>query len=256
MKISGTERALPNEKIILNISIMKESISKVILYLSDSLSLKFSYNYDLDKKFFSKKKIIFEVSKFKFENNLTLGFISEQLEDSEKYAHIKIEALDIKENVKEMSIFDIEIIKPEIEIEIEQGEIQDQLFIKLEKKNNEITAFFEGLDLSAVDYYSEDPVKIKVIHFSEEEYVENLDKIPIIFDIDTAIKEIIIFSNNKVKLKISARYRDILGNKYESNKASIILKPPGTEIEKEEFITNPIFNAVGFEMSLAADAST
>jgi hypothetical protein len=255
MKILGKERALAKEPIILNISLLKEGIANVKLTLSESLSLLTTYNYDLERNFFSKKEILFEVSKFNFENNLALGFISEKLDDTKEHASIKIEALDIEKSIKEMSVFDIEILKPEIHVKITSRNKEGQMNIKLEKRNNEITTYFEGLEISAIDFQTKQKVKVNIVRFSEEEYVDNLDNIPIIFDIETAIKEIVIFSNNKIELTIHACYRDLLGNDYESNKATIKLKPPKESLEEEEFITNPIFNTVGFEMPAIAMAS-
>ena len=255
MKISGKERALANERIVLNISLLKEGIANVKLTLSESLSLITTYNYELERKFFSKKEILFEVNKFKFENSLALGFISEKLDDTQDFASIKIEALDIEKNVKEMSVFDIEILKPEINVEITSRNKEGQFNIKLEKRNNEITTYFKGLEISAIDFLTKEKVKIKILHFSEEEYVENLDDIPVIFNIETAIKGIIISSNNKIELTIYACYHDLLGNDYESNRATFGLEPPKESLEEEEFITNPVFNTIGFEMPAIAMAS-
>lgn len=255
MKISGKERALAKEPIVLNISLLKEGIANIKLTLSESLSLITTYNYELEKKFFSKKEILFEVSKFKFENSLALGFISEKLDDTRDYASVKIEALGFEKSVKEMSVFDIEILKPDIYVEITSENKEGQFNIKLEKRNNEITTYFKDIEISAVDFQTKEKIKIEILHFSEEEYVENLDNIPIIFDIKTAIKDIIIFSNNKIELTIYACYNDLLGNDYESNKATFGLEPPKESLEEEEFITNPVFNTIGFEMPAIAMAS-
>ena len=103
--------------------------------------------------------------------------------------------------------------------------------IKLEKKNIEITTFFKNLKVSCIDHNSKKDVNVKIIRFSEDEYVENLDKIPIIFDIDTAIKEIIIHSNSTVELSVQACYNDLKNNEYESNKATIILRPIAERIK-------------------------
>lgn len=247
MKISGTERALPGEKIFLNISVLKEGISRVLLDLSPELRLFATFNYDLHKKNFSQKKLTFELKDFKFENNLTLGFLSKKLENDHKYTSIEIKAMDIENNLKEMSIFDIEILKPEINVEIAPGENPDELFIKLEKVNK-ISTYFRDLNVSAIDLNKKKIVKVDSVRFSEEEFVDNLDKIPIIFDIDSAIKKIIIHSNSSVELSLHARYYDTLSNEYESNKATIILHPFVEELEEKEFITVPIFNTIGFEL--------
>ena len=255
MKISGTERALPMEKIVLNISLLKTGISKLFFSLSPSLRLIKAYNYDLEKRYFFKKIITFEVSKFKFENNLALGFLFENEESKDINAYIEVKALDMEENIKEMSIFDIEILKPEIHINIASENEPEKLNIELEKRVTEITTYFKGLKISAIDQNTKNDVKVEIIRFSEEEYIENMDKIPIIFDIDSAIKEIIIYSNSTVKLNIQACYSDLLNNEYESNKSTIILQP-NIEIQEEEFITTPIFNTIGFESPGIAIAST
>lgn len=256
MKILGTERALVGEKIVLNISILKNGISKVLLSLSNSLRLIETFNYDLHKKYFSQKVLSFEISNFKFGNNLTLGFLSEKLEPESSNASIEIKALDIEENVKEMSIFDIEILKPEINVDITSGEKPEEYIIKLEKKNTEITTFFETLKVYCIDHNSKKEVNAEIIRFSEDEYIENLDKIPIIFDIDTAIKEIIIHSNSPVELSVQACYHDLKNNKYESNRATIVLQPIAERIKEEEFITTPIFNTIGFEFPEMAMATS
>lgn len=247
MKISGTERALVGENILLNVTLLKNGISNIIISLSPSLKLKKTYNYELDKKYFSKKTISFEIDKFSFENNLTLGFLSEKLEEEENIASIEIKAFDVGENLKEMSVFDIEILKPEISIEIKSGNEPEDLNIKLEKKFYEITTLFTGLQVSAKNYNTKQKIKVEIVRFSEEEYIENLDKIPILFDIDTAIKSIIIHSNSTVELSLHACYHDLLGTEYESNKATIIIDPIKEEYEEEEFVTTPIFNTIGFE---------
>ncbi|HEC37545.1 hypothetical protein LCGC14_2133890 [marine sediment metagenome] len=256
MKISGTERALVGENILIHISLLKNSISNILISLSSSLKLIKSFNYNLDRRNYSKNVISFEVSKFNFENNLTLGFKSEKLNSEEYQASIEIKALDIEENVKEMSIFDIEILKPEIHIEITHGNKPEDLNIKLEKKINEVTTFFKDLNVSAKDYITKKNVKVEIIRFSEEEYIDKMDDIPILFDIDSAIKKIIIHSNSTIELNIKACYHDLFDNNYESNEATIILQPIVEKTKEEEFITTPIFNTIGFETPGIAMASS
>jgi len=256
MKISGTERALVGEPIVLYMSLLKNGISKILISFSSSLRLTKAFNYELDKRSFFKKTISFETSKFMFDNNLTLEFVSKKPGSGEFNASIHIKALDIEENVKEMSVFDIEILKPEIHIDITQENEPENLNIKLEKKISEITTFFKGLKVSAKDYITKKDVKVEIIRFSEEEYVENLENIPIIFDIDSAIKEIVIHSNSTVELNMHACYYDLLNNEYESNKAIIVLQLIVEKYKEEEFITTPIFNAIGFESPGIAMASS
>ncbi len=255
MKISSTERALVGENIIVNISLLKSGISNILVSLSSSLRLIKSFNYDLGRREYSKNIISFEVSKFNFKNNLTLGFKSEKLDSDEFQASIEIKALDIEENVKEMSVLDIEVLKPDIYIEITKGNNPENFNIKLEKKSIEITTLFKDLEVSAKDKATKKEVKLDIIRFSEEEYIERMDDIPILFDIDTAIKEIIIHSNSTIELKIKARYYDLLGSDYESNEATIILEPTKEKIKEEEFTTTPIINTIGFEGPGVAMAS-
>lgn len=248
MKISGKERALPKEKITLNISMLKNGVFKLRLLLDESFSLIKSYNYDLEPIYFSKKNIEFEISRFQYKNHLTLSFISEKLEDNNEYATIQIEALDVRNEIKEMSKFEVAILKPEIKVSIFHiEEKEDNINIKIEKKNSEIGAYFKGLAFCVKDYYKNEDVDFKINHFTEDEYIDKLDKIPIIFDIETAIKSILIFGNEPVKLIIYAKYNDSLGNEYESNKASIVMKPISEEIEGKEMTTIPVFETIGFD---------
>lgn len=253
--ISGTERALMGERIILNISILREGISKILLSLNNSLRLVNTFNYELDKKSYNKRNLLFEVSKFDFKNHLVLGLILEKNDQEANIASVEIKALDVEEKIKEMSIFDIEILKPEIHIEISTGDKPENFNFKLEKKNAEISTFFKGLEISAVEINTKKPVKVEIIHFSEEEYIDNLDKIPVIFDIDNAIKDIIIHSNSTIELEAYACYFDQLNNEYNSNKSTIIMKPL-QDLDEEEFTTSPIFNTIGFETPQLAVASS
>ena len=248
MKISGKERALPKENITLNISILKSGIFKLRILLDESLSLIKSYNYDLKPYYYSKKKIEFEISHFQYKNHLTLGFSSEKSEENKDYVTIQIEALDVRNEIKEMSKFDIFILKPEITVNMtSKREKENEINIKIEKKNSEVGAYFKGFAFDVKDYHTNKDVKFKINHFTEDEYIDQLDIIPIIFDIDTAIKNILIMGNKPVKLIIYAKYNDRLGNEYESNKASIIMEPISEEVEENEITTIPIFDTVGFD---------
>lgn len=255
MKISGKERALPKEKIVLNISMFRSGIFKLRLLLDESLSLFKSYNYDLEPIYFSKKKIEFEISRFQYKNHLTLGFRSEKPVEDKEYVTIQIEALDVRNEIKEMSKFEVAILKPEITVSMTSiRERENDINIKIEKKNSEVGAYFKGLAFDVKDYYTDEDVDFKINHFTEDEYIDELDKIPIIFDIDTAIKSILILENKLVKLIIHAKYDDSLGNEYESNKASITLEPLSEEIVGNEITTIPIFETFGFD-SLPLEAA-
>ncbi|MHA1251735.1 MAG: hypothetical protein ACTSRP_17225 [Candidatus Helarchaeota archaeon] len=246
----GTERALPKEPIVLNITLLKEGIVKIRITLSKSIQLRKTYNYDLERKEIIKKEISFEVSKFKFENNLALLFSSEKLDDSENKASIKIEAVDIENKVKEMSIFEIEILKPLISVKLRKGNKPNQLEIEIKKEDREVGAVIKKFEFSAFDVETNHPVKINVIKYSLEEFIANIDDIPIIFDWKVAFKEIVINSIKPIILSMKAIYMDSLGNEYSSNTARITLKPAmirEVARERREIVANPIFNAIGFE---------
>ena len=134
MKISGTERALVGENIMLNITLLKNGISNLLISLSSSLRLVKTLNYALDKSLFSRKVITFEVSKLKFEKNLTLGLVSEKLNSEEDHASIEIKALDIEENVKEIFVSLDTAIKDSINAFKEVEEAEKKLILILKKE--------------------------------------------------------------------------------------------------------------------------
>lgn len=254
MKISGTERVLPKEKIILNISLLKEGIAMLRLSLSKSLVLKIAYNYELEKWLPHKKDFNFDVSRFNFEDNLALAFISEKLKNSDENASIKIEALDIESNVKEMSIFDIEILKPLIHVGLRPGDEPGELKIKVEKKERLIAAKFQNFEFSAEELTTSESVRVSVERYTLEEFIENIDNIPAIIDMNSAFKRIIIDSHEPILLYMKVLYSDALGNIYKSNKAQIKLYPVLDEeatLPEREIIANPIFQTIGFEAPLA-----
>lgn len=254
MKISGTDKALPKEKILINISLLKEGIIKLRLKLSKFLHLKKAYNYDLNHKALLKKEFIFEVSKFKFKNNLALAFYSDKIKDLSENVSIKIEALDIENNIKEMSIFDIEILKPVVQVDLFSGKNPGEIKIKIEKKDSVIGASFKEFNFSAIDTGTGKKIKIFLERYSLEEFIENIDSIPMIIDWKAAFKRIIINSDKPIKLCMKVLYSDVLGNEYKSNKASIELSPVINKEAirpKNEIIANPIFQTIGFELPLA-----
>ncbi|MBD3211244.1 MAG: ArsR family transcriptional regulator [Candidatus Lokiarchaeota archaeon] len=222
--LNGTSNVLPNEIIPLCINVINENVFKLILTFSDSVSLKNALNYNIKRKDSLQKIITFYTKDFEFKNNLGLLLLSEQPHEDERVC-IKVEAFNDLDEKIQMEIFDINILKPDIEINLDYDTQAHSLQIELNKLDNIVGVSFEKLEISAMDVNSHKEVKVDIRKFKTEEYLSNLDIIPKIFNEKNAIKEFIIKSHEEVILKMWVNYRDKIGNEYNSNVASIQLKP-------------------------------
>lgn len=254
LRILGSNKVLPGESFILNVSALNENIKKLEVNFSYSIKLVLAYNYDLTRKDYLKKDLTFDTSKFKFKNNLSLKLKSDKLEENEVKAFVKIRALNQENKIIDSEIFGIDIIKPIIHLNLLKGTSSNELKIELKKVDSTTGANFKGFEFNAKDLITNKPVKIRIVKFTLKEYIENLDFIPLIFDWNTIFKKIIFESTSQILLSMNAVYTDILGNEYRTNVTEITLNPAITKLAKKsekEFTANPIFYTVGFEPALA-----
>lgn len=257
ISIKGVERALPGEKILINIAVHDENVVKIRVSLSKLLSLRRALNYDVDMTLLSKKELDFYVSEFILKNNLALDLASEKPEKVNEEALVKVTAFNEQQEVIDVVEYSIIILRPLVEFTMTHGKEKGRLKIKLEQREPLITTFFEGFIITARDLESNAHIEVEIKRFSISEYITHLDEIPLIFDIDHAIKEILIFSDHPIILQVRVLYSDICKNQYESNVSEIELDPAtGFEYvpEKGMFKTNfHAFNVIGLEAPVLSE---
>ena len=249
IELTGTKRALPYEPILLNIWINDPVIEKIRLKLDDLISLMRPLNYNLEKPKLRLKEIEFLVSKLEVENTLTL-ILAANIPEDIKLSSIIVEGIDSQDNVKLMGTHDVLIMIPNIELSgttERDKKGQTIISIKMEKVNEMVTTFFNEFKIKILDTKGK-KVSFDVIKISDEDYLENLDDIPPIFNPDNFIKEFIIYSNSPCIMYVKARFSDLHENEYKSNICKLYLEPPAKmreeELEKKENVLPVTFSSI------------
>ncbi len=247
IKIQGHDDAMAGENILINISLANPNIREFTLFLSESLYIDRALNYDLEKRDFSRKEIMFKVDNFQFKNNLAL-ILKSRLPKKLRRAHLKVK-YNLNNELYELRHY-IRILKPHIKVVLKQQK-KTQMLLRIIKKEPYLPTVIDKINLKAFDRNTGKPISIKIERYSFEEFFENIEHLPIILDHKSAIKKITIETESPIKLQVWIDYSDRQDNKYTSNVASIIIAPKKTsEGAKSVVQTTPFYIAEGFDFLL------
>lgn len=262
LEITGTERALPFEPILLNIWINDPLIEKIRLVLDDLLSLKIPLNYFFETPKFSSKTIEFLISELKLKNTLTL-ILHSAIPKNMKLSSIKVEGIDTEGNVKLMGTHNVLIMIPKLELSgrtERDNEGHTIISMKMEKINEMVSTFFNEFDIKILDSNHKN-IHFKIIKFTEEEYLKNLETMPPIFNYENFIKGFVIYTREPCTMHVRARFSDLQENEYKSNTCELYLDPPVKTGEKEvrmgENILSVMFSSIqGIEPMYSVDTGS